>query len=322
MHEWVAAVAARRPVDARERASVAEFLEVVPQLAAPSNEHADRRHVTASAIVISDDRRRVVLHKHKRLGLWLQPGGHIDAGETPWQAAHREAREETGLPVGDVDPVLVHVDVHPGPRGHRHFDLRYVVTSPQVPPAPPEGESQDVQWFGWHRAIDMADAGLEGVLRSLQPGELSEVSLRPVRSITDAERCADVYLRSRAYAMADAPVPFTDNEVRRWIRDDLLGHVDLWMADLDGVAVGMMAIDHGWIEQLYLDPAWMGRGLGDRFLDLARQRSSEGLQTWTFASNGAGRRFLERHGFVAEEHTDGAGNPERVPDVRYRWQPA
>ena len=218
MHEWVAAVAARRPVDARERASVAEFLEVVPQLAVPSDEHADRRHVTASAIVISDDRRRVVLHKHKRLGLWLQPGGHIDAGETPWQAAQREAREETGLPVGDVDPVLVHVDVHPGPRGHRHFDLRYVVTSPQVPPAPPEGESQDVQWFGWHRAIDMADAGLEGVLRSLQPGELSEVSLRPVRSITDAERCADVYLRSRAYAMADAPVPFTANEVRRWIQ--------------------------------------------------------------------------------------------------------
>ena len=43
--------------------------------------------------------RGVVLHRHKRLGLWLQPGGHLEPGETPWEAAARESIEETGLQV-------------------------------------------------------------------------------------------------------------------------------------------------------------------------------------------------------------------------------
>lgn len=311
---------ARRAVDARERESIEEFLRVVPTLTSPSSEHADRRHVTASAIVVSDDRRRVVLHRHKRLGLWLQPGGHIDEGETPWAGALREATEETGLPVSLVDESLVHVDVHPGPRGHRHFDLRYLVSSPQVPPAPPEGESQDVQWFGWYQAIDMADAGLEGVLRAQQPGTLADIKLRPVRTTVDAERCASVYLRSRQYALPTVPVQYEPAEVRRWMCDDLLGHTEFWMAELDGVAVGLMVIEQGWIEQLYIDPAWMGRGLGDRFIEIAMQRGVS-LQLWTFAVNEPARRFYERHGFVAEEFTDGRGNQEREPDVRYRWNP-
>ena len=131
-------VAARTPVDERERASIAEFLDTFDRLASPFDEHADPSHVTASAIVIGA--RGVVLHRHKRLGLWLQPGGHIDAGELPAAAALREAAEETGLPVswpegvGD-DPPLVHVDVHDGPRGHRHLDLRYLVHAAAGRPA-------------------------------------------------------------------------------------------------------------------------------------------------------------------------------------------
>ena len=39
----------------------------------------------------------MVLHLHKRLKIWLQPGGHIEAGETPWDAACREAREEGNI---------------------------------------------------------------------------------------------------------------------------------------------------------------------------------------------------------------------------------
>ena len=168
-----AQVRGREPVDDRERASIEEFLRLAAQLTSPFDEHADPVHVTASAIVIGE--RGVVLHLHKRMGLWLQPGGHIDPDEPPWEAALREAREETGLPVRwpastpDGAPALAHVDVHDGPRGHRHLDLRYVVHAEPVDPAPGEGESQEVRWFGWEEAIATADAGLRGALIALRP---------------------------------------------------------------------------------------------------------------------------------------------------------
>lgn len=153
-------------VDARESASIARFLDVVPTLDDPCSEDADPRHVTASAIVVSDDGGSVVLHLHKRLGMWLQPGGHVDAGESCAQAALREAVEETGLPVRHERDggVFMHLDVHPGPRGHTHFDVRYLLRAPKVPPAPGEGESREVRWFSWAEAHECADAGLVGAL--------------------------------------------------------------------------------------------------------------------------------------------------------------
>ena len=158
------------PVDERHEASIAEFLTALETLPQPFDEHADPTHVTASAIVVG--LRGTVLHLHKRLGLWLQPGGHIDADETPWDAALREVREETGLQTvpWPKRPPLVHVDVHDGGRGHRHLDLRYLFFAGNDDPTPSEGESQDVRWFDWDEAIAIADAGLVGALRSMAAG--------------------------------------------------------------------------------------------------------------------------------------------------------
>ena len=120
------------------------------------------------SIVVTPDRTHVLLHRHKRLGIWVQPGGHIEPGETPWLAAARETTEETGLPVVLVaGSELAHIDVHPGPRGHTHLDLRYLMEAPHRSPSPPEGESPDVCWLTWDEAIERADAGLVGALRAL-----------------------------------------------------------------------------------------------------------------------------------------------------------
>ena len=312
-HSLRGLVAGLPPTDARERESIATFLTAFDALEQPFDEHASPIHVTGSAIVTGDA--GVVLHLHKRLSIWLQPGGHIDPGETPWQAAVREVREETGLAVdtGPDSQRLVHVDVHPGPRGHTHLDLRYHFTSDGAAPAPAAGESQEVRWFGWAEAVGLAEPGLEGVLREMQPG-------RPVlrqATVADAPACAHVYFRSKAFALPEVPEPHTEPEVAAWMAETAIPSMDVWVAELDGVVVGQMMLAPGWLHHLYLDPAWTRRGLGDEFMTLLAQRQPGQMELWAFQSNHRGRRFYERHGFVAVEFTDGAANEEQWPDVRY-----
>ena len=172
VRQLCAELAAREPVDDRERRSIERFVAEVDGLADPFHEAGGPVHVTGSTIIIGA--RGVILHKHLALGLWIQPGGHIDQGETPWEAAVRETIEETGLPVRlpmyeGVMPPIAHVDVHPGPRGHTHLDLRYVVECDDVDPDPPPGESPDVYWFDWDDAIERADEGLRGALIAMRP---------------------------------------------------------------------------------------------------------------------------------------------------------
>jgi 8-oxo-dGTP pyrophosphatase MutT (NUDIX family) len=158
------AVAAFDAVTPREVSSRTRFLDELGRLADPFNRDADAVHVTGSAIVVGP--RGTVLHWHKRLGGWLQPGGHVDPGETPWEAALREAQEETGLPVRHPDggPLLVHVDVHPaGP--HVHLDVRYLLLAADTEPSPPAEESQRVRWFSFADAIAVADSALVDGLR-------------------------------------------------------------------------------------------------------------------------------------------------------------
>jgi ADP-ribose pyrophosphatase YjhB (NUDIX family) len=159
-----AAVAAIDPVDAREAAAQQEVLAGLASLAAPFDEAADAVHVTGSAIVVSG--RGVVLHRHKRLGLWLQPGGHVEGDEWPHDAALRETREETGLAARHPEggPLLLHVDAHDGGRGHRHLDLRYLLHAPPDDPDPGPGESPQCGWWSWEEAAAVADLGLAGGL--------------------------------------------------------------------------------------------------------------------------------------------------------------
>jgi 8-oxo-dGTP pyrophosphatase MutT (NUDIX family) len=152
------------PTDDRSRRSKEEVLAAFDTLPAPFDEHADLVHVTGSAIVTG--RRGVVLLVHRRLGFWMQPGGHLDPGEAPWDGARRETEEETGLAARhpDAGPMLVHVDVHTAARGHRHLDLRYLLLAPDEDPVPPPDESQQVQWFSWDDASEVADESLRSAL--------------------------------------------------------------------------------------------------------------------------------------------------------------
>ena len=148
------------PSSSREVAARERFLSELDRLRAPCDEHAGPTHVTASGIVVG--RRGTVLHRHKRLGIWMQPGGHIDPGEAPEDAAVREATEELGLAVAhpSTGPLLLHLDVHQAAHEHTHLDLRYLLLGAEEVPHPPPDESPDARWCSWEEAQQMADPAL------------------------------------------------------------------------------------------------------------------------------------------------------------------
>ncbi len=112
-------------------------------------------HLTASVLVISPGAERVLLTLHAKAGAWFQLGGHLepeDAGVV--EAAAREAHEESGLERLRLDPVPVHLDIHPVPfcgEGVRHLDVRFVAVADDPDgtdgaPLPTE-ESSDLRWW-------------------------------------------------------------------------------------------------------------------------------------------------------------------------------
>ncbi|WP_371672211.1 GNAT family N-acetyltransferase [Streptomyces sp. NBC_00289] len=139
----------------------------------------------------------------------------------------------------------------------------------------------------------------------------------------DAADAADVWLRSFDAALPTVVRPRSDDEVRAYFRDVVVPSRETWVAEAvdGGRVVGLMVLNGDLLSQLYLAPEWRGRGIGDRFVGLAKERSPRGLSLWTFQVNEPAHRFYERHGFVAVERTDGRTNEEREPDVRYVWQP-
>ncbi|MGW2522891.1 GNAT family N-acetyltransferase [Streptomyces sp. NPDC001617] len=139
----------------------------------------------------------------------------------------------------------------------------------------------------------------------------------------DALAAADVWLRSFAAALPTVVSPRSGDDVRDHFRNVVVPSRETWVADAGegGGIVGVMVLHDDELSQLYLAPDWRGRGIGDRFVGLAKERSPEGLDLWTFQVNKPAHRFYERHGFVAVEYTDGSGNEEREPDVRYVWRP-
>ena len=108
-------------------------------------------HLTASALVVDAAGEKVLLCLHGRIGRWVQLGGHCEPGdETVAGTALREATEESGIAGLVLDPIPIHLDVHPvvcsgGPSVH--FDVRFAALAPPGAVEKVSAESAALGWF-------------------------------------------------------------------------------------------------------------------------------------------------------------------------------
>ncbi len=133
------------------------------------------RHFTATVYIVNDG--ATALHEHKRLGLTIPPGGHVDRDELPAQAGIREVREETGLEatlLSDPEPIgapkgrplptprhqmLYDINTHDGAVGHQHIDLIYFATVPSREISPANDEVDAAAWE-WYTKADLLQSDL------------------------------------------------------------------------------------------------------------------------------------------------------------------
>lgn len=163
---------------------------------------------TASAWILweRDGEFRLFMHMHRKLGVLLEPGGHIELDETPWQAMVRELLEETGYEPDQLKVLqpaariksLREAIIHPFPvvssthnfdpaGNHRHTDLAYAFITDQEPRnLPLDGEARDIRWLSlaeinglapdqtFDNVRDIAEFIFESIINNWQPVDLDE----------------------------------------------------------------------------------------------------------------------------------------------------
>lgn len=147
-------------------------------------------HFTATGFVFNA-REEVLLVKHRKLGVWLPPGGHVEENELPDDAVLREIREETGVtadilpnrlgivPSGCREletPFLILLEDIAGDGSHNHIDLIYLCTTQDETLTPDYSEVDDAAWF--------TESGLEGLETFENVLQTAEKAFAAVRNLS------------------------------------------------------------------------------------------------------------------------------------------
>ena len=166
-------LAAFTPFDEREAVHCRRMNELARGEGDPfSRSHFVPGHFTASAFILSPDRKSLLLIYHTKLHRWLQPGGHVDPEDADlFTAAAREISEEVGLDGLPLESTgIFDVDIHPipamkGDPGHEHFDVRFLYHAANLS-AVAGSDAADFRWVPLEEiTVKLSD---ESVMRAVR----------------------------------------------------------------------------------------------------------------------------------------------------------
>jgi GNAT superfamily N-acetyltransferase len=147
--------------------------------------------------------------------------------------------------------------------------------------------------------------------------------LMPLRlrraTLADADAIAPVFSSSHGL-LTFLPSLHTTAEDRRFIERVILNQCEVTLAEDASGIVSFLALQGEEIRLLHTRPDRIGMGAGTLLVEAAQASGVAAIELWCFQANARARRFYEARGFRAIRFTDGAGNEERTPDVRYRWE--
>lgn len=123
-----------------------------------------KKHFTSTVFIINDE--KILLIHHKKMNVWLPPGGHVEENEIPSDTAIREAKEETGLDVEIIKNeniwivskeatsfqkpylcLLENIPKHKNIEAHQHIDLIYLAHPTSLKIDPNLSEINEIKWF-------------------------------------------------------------------------------------------------------------------------------------------------------------------------------
>lgn len=139
------------PKEQQDRELVLDFVRSEPHC---FDHDCTGGQITGSSLVVSEDGREVILNHHKKLGRWIQFGGHCDGSSDVAGTALREAEEESGLTklhfhdaVDGIFDISVHdIPEYQGKPAHLHYDIRYLLVGDNKEKLVTSHESHDLKW--------------------------------------------------------------------------------------------------------------------------------------------------------------------------------
>lgn len=189
--------------------------------------------VTISAWILRrrEGRWQALVHLHRKMGLWLQPGGHVEHTENPWQGLVHELREETGYEIGQLRvlqpfeplPDGVHDVMHPTPvlmtthspyPGHFHSDIvMAMVTDADPAGAPRPGESTQFAWVDPAQFAALPEAEPDAVtIMTMIVERVADTWIQVPATRWSLDDAPAEPLTHRSVAEATAPDPLDDRE--------------------------------------------------------------------------------------------------------------